>query len=68
MTDEPEIKLEDFESNFDGLFMNQLRVDLLAKIRTLVKSDVNQTIQVKLSNQQAENLRNPFHDHQFKIR
>jgi hypothetical protein len=43
---ESELLLEEFESNFDGLFMNQLREDVLAKIRQLIKADVHQTVQI----------------------
>jgi hypothetical protein len=70
--------LEEFESNFDGLFMNQLREDVLANIRQLIKSDVHQTIQIQpkeitskesLTPEKAAELnRNPFVQQQYKIR
>jgi len=41
-------QLEEFEANFDKLFLAQVREDLLADIRRLIKSDLNSIIDAKV--------------------
>jgi len=44
--EEHESLLDEFESNFDTLFMRQVREDNLARVRTLIQSNLHHTIQI----------------------
>lgn len=45
MPEEHESVFDEFEANFECLFMRQVREDTLARIRTLIKSDMHHTIE-----------------------
>jgi hypothetical protein len=44
MAEEHEGVFDEFEANFECLFMRQVREDTLARVRTLIKGDLHHTI------------------------
>jgi len=45
-----ESRFDEFENNFELLFMNQVREDIMKRIRCLIKADIHQTFKKPTDN------------------